>query len=147
MGNNETNLFFENYCSLWSQSLYIHWTKWFNKLTWVSKVKIILWPLPKVTVFKLKYFFSKTVEIFETKYHVKDFGRTGMKIYTNGHGHMTKMAIMPIYGKNPSKSFCPEPVGWLQWNLVCRIGDAGPLQFMKIMTLAWSWDILHQGQV
>ena len=25
------------------------------------------------------------------------------KIYTNGTGHMTKMATMPIYGKNPLK--------------------------------------------
>ena len=29
------------------------------------------------------------------------------KIYTNwiGHNHMTKMAIMPIYGKNPLNIF------------------------------------------
>ena len=57
---------------------------------------------------------------------------TEMKIYTNGLGHMTNMATMPIYGKNPLKSSCPEPVGRLQ----CRIGNAGPSQFMKIMTLA-----------
>ena len=46
-------------------------------------------------------FFSKTVELFETK----DFGRTEMKIYTNWLGHMTKMAATPIYGKNLSKNF------------------------------------------
>ena len=48
-------------------------------------------------VFKIKYFSSQT---FETKYHVKDFGITEMKIHTNGLGHMTKMVAMPIYGKN-----------------------------------------------
>ena len=47
----------------------------------------------------LNIVFSKTVEIFETKYHVKDFGSTGMKIYTNGLGSMTKMGTMPINGK------------------------------------------------
>ena len=28
-----------------------------------------------------------------------------------GHGHMTKMAAMPIYGKNLKKSSSPEPKG------------------------------------
>ena len=28
----------------------------------------------------------------------------GKKIYINGPGHMTKMAVMPIYGKNLQKS-------------------------------------------
>ena len=27
-----------------------------------------------------------------------------MKVYSNGPGHMTKMAATPIYGKNPLKS-------------------------------------------
>ena len=30
------------------------------------------------------------------------------KVYINGPGHMTKMAAMPIYGKNLKKS-SPEP--------------------------------------
>ena len=33
-----------------------------------------------------------------------------MKINTNELGHMTKMAAMPIYGKNLKKSFSPEPI-------------------------------------
>ena len=32
-----------------------------------------------------------------------------MKINTNELGHMTKMAAMPIYGKNLKKSSSPEP--------------------------------------
>ena len=39
--------------------------------------------------------------------------------------HMTKMAAMPIYSKTPKKT-SPEPVGQLQWNLVCSIKDKGP---------------------
>ena len=35
----------------------------------------------------------------------------GTKVCSNGPGHMTKMAAMPIYGKNPLKSSSPEPEG------------------------------------
>ena len=31
-------------------------------------------------------------------------------MYINIPGHMTKIAVMPMYGKNPSKSSSPEPV-------------------------------------
>ena len=30
--------------------------------------------------------------------------RKGKKVYINGPGHMTKMAVMPLYGKNLQKS-------------------------------------------
>ena len=40
--------------------------------------------------------------------------------------HMTKMAATPIYGKNPSKSSSPEPVGRFPRNLVCSIVDSCP---------------------
>ena len=33
-----------------------------------------------------------------------------MKINTNELGHITKMAAMPIYGKNLKKSCSPEPI-------------------------------------
>ena len=33
-----------------------------------------------------------------------------MKINTNELGHMTKMATMPIYGKNLKKSSSPEAI-------------------------------------
>ena len=33
----------------------------------------------------------------------------GKKVCINGPGHMTKMAAMPIYGKNLKKSCSPEP--------------------------------------
>ena len=32
----------------------------------------------------------------------------GTKVCSNGPGHMTKMATMPIYGKNLKKSSSPE---------------------------------------
>ena len=67
----------------------------------------------------LNVFFSqKTDELFETKYHVKDFGSTETKIYTNRLGHMTKMAATPIYGKNPSKIFFSRTNGQIAMKLV-----------------------------
>ena len=33
----------------------------------------------------------------------------GTKVHRNGPGHMTKIAAMPIYGKNLKKSSSPEP--------------------------------------
>ena len=42
---------------------------------------------------------------------MKAFRYKEMKIGLHDAGHMTKMAVMPIYGKNPSKSSSPEPAG------------------------------------
>ena len=39
------------------------------------------------------------------KFNVEPPWEEGTKVYINGPGHMTKMAAMPIYGKNPSKIF------------------------------------------
>ena len=33
-----------------------------------------------------------------------------MKIYINDLDHLTRMAAMPIYGKNLTKSSSPEPI-------------------------------------
>ena len=41
-----------------------------------------------------------------------------MKICLNDCGHMTKMATMPIYGKNLKKSSSPEPMIY-----PCKFGD------------------------
>ena len=40
----------------------------------------------------------------------------GTKVCSNGPGHMTKMATMPIYGKNLKKSSSPEPrlYSWME---------------------------------
>ena len=55
-------------------------------------------------VFKVKSCFSKkSVGLFETKYYVKGYGSTRMKIYAH-LGHMVTMVATPIYGKNHSKN-------------------------------------------
>ena len=53
---------------------------------------------------KIKTCFSKkTTGPFLTKFCILAFRYKEMKIHEHDAGHMTKMATMPIYGKNLSK--------------------------------------------
>ena len=47
-----------------------------------------------------KHFFSVTNWPINAKFHVNPPREVGKKVYVKGTGHMTKMAAMPIYGKN-----------------------------------------------
>ena len=48
----------------------------------------------------LNIFSSETALPIKAKFYVEPPWEGGTKIYINGPGHMTKMAAMPIYGKN-----------------------------------------------
>ena len=50
-------------------------------------------------------FSSETAWPIKAKFYVEPPWEGGTKVYINGPGHMTKMAAIPIYGKNPSKIF------------------------------------------
>ena len=54
-------------------------------------------------------FSSETAWPIKAKFYVEPPWEGGTKVYINGLGHMTKMAAMPIYGKNLKKSSSPEP--------------------------------------
>ena len=56
-------------------------------------------------------FFSETARPIKAKLHVEHPWERGMKVYINGHGHMTKMAAMAINSKNVSKSSSSEQEG------------------------------------
>ena len=45
------------------------------------------------------------------KFHMELLWDRGMKVCSNGPGHMTKMAAMPVYGENLKKSSSLEPKG------------------------------------
>ena len=65
-------------------------------------VKVIHWSCSKVTQiqhFQIS-FFLETAWPIEAKFYVEPPWEGGTKIWSNGLGHMTKMATMPIYGKN-----------------------------------------------
>ena len=53
--------------------------------------------------------------LYGEKGKTKDISETvvvyDIKVYSNGPGHMTKMATMPIYGKNMKNASSLEPKG------------------------------------
>ena len=53
----------------------------------------------------LKHSFLTTIDPIELKFHVNTRYAKAAKINTNHFGHMTKMATMPKYGKNPLNIF------------------------------------------
>ena len=55
-------------------------------------------------------FSSETAWPIKAKFYVEPPWEGGTKVCINGPGHITKMAAMPIYGKNLKKS-SPEPAG------------------------------------
>ena len=56
-------------------------------------------------------FSSETAWPIKVKFHIELPWDGGMKVCSNGPGHMTKMAPKPIYGKNLKKSSSLEPKG------------------------------------
>ena len=48
----------------------------------------------------LNTFSSETALPIKAKFYVEPPWEGGTEVYINGPGHMTKMAVMPIYGKN-----------------------------------------------
>ena len=54
-------------------------------------------------------FSSETAWPIKAKFYLGRPWKGGTKVCINGLGHMTKMAAMPIYGKNLKKSSSPEP--------------------------------------
>ena len=116
-------LIFQSYCSLWPE------TYWDDEDKWVLKVKVISWPWPKIIyIWKLKLAFLRNhlanqSQILYVSFHELE----KWKFIEHNGGHITKMAAMPIYDKNPSKIF-PSGTGGTDFheNLVCRIDDSCP---------------------
>ena len=48
----------------------------------------------------LNIFSSETTRPIKVKFHIELLWDGGTKVCSNGPGHMTKVAAMPIYGKN-----------------------------------------------
>ena len=53
--------------------------------------------------------FSESTGPIKFIFHLETPLDGGTKVYSNGPGHITKMAASPINGKNPLKSSYPEP--------------------------------------
>ena len=77
----------------------------------VSVVRLSSVCRPSVRPFTISNdFSSETTGPIATKFHIQPPGPLGKKNCSNGLGHMTNMAAMPIYGKNLKKSTSPEPI-------------------------------------
>ena len=59
----------------------------------------------------LNIFSSETTGPIKVKFHMELLQDRGTKVCSNGPDHMTKMAAMPVYGKNLKKSSSLEPKG------------------------------------
>ena len=79
-------------------------------------------------------FFPETTGLIVTKCHIQPPEPLGTKSCSNGLGHMTKMAVMTIYGKILKKSSSPKPIDQWPWNLVCSIVHTSTSKFVQIMT-------------
>ena len=64
-----------------------------------------------------KIFFSETTWPIKLKFYVEPPCVGGMKVCSRDLGHITKMAAMPIYGKNSSKIFFSRTVGLISIKL------------------------------
>ena len=53
-------------------------------------------------------FYSETTVPIEANFYMEPPWDGGTKVCSNGHRHMTKMAVIPIYGKNLKKSTEPK---------------------------------------
>ena len=95
----------------------------------------------------LNIFSSETTGPIKVKFQMELLWDGGTKFCSNVPGHMTKMAAMPIYGKNLKKSSSLEPKGQWPWNMVCNIGCSSTIKFAQMMALSWPWPILRQGQI
>ena len=56
-----------------------------------------------------KDFCSETTWPISTKLDMRPSSKGGKKVYVFGPGHVTKIATMPIYGKNLKKPSSQEP--------------------------------------
>ena len=69
-----------------------------------SQGELIVYPYSGVRCLRrqqcLNIFASETALPIKAKFYVESPWEGGTKVYINGPGHMTKMATMPIYGKN-----------------------------------------------
>ena len=92
--------FFRNYCRLCYKSWYKQSTKWVHEALWIPNVKVIVWPWSKSLRFNIfKLLFLNNTKPIEAKCHMEPPWDGGMKICSNGPGHMTKMAVMPVFCK------------------------------------------------
>ena len=79
----------------------------------------------------------------EAKFHMEPPWDGGTKVCSNGSGHMTKMAAMPIYGKNHKKIFFSGTKRPMTLKLGVSIGCSSTTKFVQMMTLV-DFDLFYR---
>ena len=112
------------FCALWYNN-----ASTFN-LNGIREVKVIWRAWPKITMSVIYHHFQRAS-------HLKLLGQFCLNficsLIVEGKAyiqdHMSKMAAMPLFGKNLENS-SPEQLGRLPWNLVCCIWGGSPFKFI-----------------
>ena len=103
---------------------------------------------PRSLRFNIFIFFLETAWPIEAKCYKEPPWDGGMKVWSNGLYHMTKLVAMPLYGKNLKQNhFLWNPKGRWPWKLVCSIGYSSTTKIDQVMSLGWPWPVLCQGQI
>ena len=88
-------------------AIYMYITKYskifFSETAWPIKAKFYMGAIYMYITKYSKIFFSETAWPIKAKFYMKNLQEEGTNVFINNLGHMTKMAAMPIFGKNPSK--------------------------------------------
>ena len=95
----------------------------------------------------LNDFSSETHGQIFFKFHVEPSVTGGLKICSDGHSPLSKMAAMPMYGKHTWKSSSPEPRKLYSWILVYGIVYSRSTKFVQMMLIDWPLNILGQGKI
>ena len=117
--------------------------KWLHEPIWISTVKVI--HSLRFHVAKFLFLRNRLSDWSQIFCGASMGWRT--KVWSNSVEHMTKMAAMPICGKNLKKSSFLEPKGRWPWKLVCSIGYSSTTKSVQMMTLGRPWPHLQQGQI
>ena len=91
------------------ERLHDHWSSGLAHLSQRLIGELIGYPWSGVrrrrpSVHNLNVFSSETDRPIKAKFYMEPPWEGGTKVYISGLGHMTKLAAMPIYGKNLKKS-------------------------------------------
>ena len=62
--------------------------------------------------------------LISVKFHMQPSGKGKTKVYIHvfGTGHMTKVAVIPLYGKNLKKKVYSRSMGWITLKLTYHLG-------------------------
>ena len=102
-------------------------------------------PRPSSSIF-FKHLLLRNHWPSQNQIHIKLLWDRETKTCSNGPGHINKMAAMPVYGRNLSKSSSPEQKGRWPWIAVRSIECTSSTKSVQTMTLGWHWPTLRPGR-